>query len=73
MLVIQDYLTGYTWFTKVKPDRNAAMQALSKWIASFGGTEWIETYQGGQFKAEAMRKKGQDAHIKHGFMTENLP
>lgn len=74
LLVIKDDFSSFTWLWPTSSaSSEAAADALSTWIGSFGSVEWLISDQGSHFKSELLRTLTADTHTQHHFTTAYSP
>ena len=74
VLIVRDDLSSYTWlFPAEGATSEAAAEALTTWIASFGATEWLVSDQGSHFKNKLVRELAEELHSRHHFTTAYSP
>lgn len=74
VLIVRDDLSSYTWlFPTDSATSEAAAEALTTWIASFGSMNWLVSDQGSHFKNQLVRELIEEFHSRHPFTTAYSP
>lgn len=74
VLLLKDDLSSYCWlYPAAAPDAHTAATALAKWMAAFGGMDWLVTDRGSHFTAQVMASLTEDAKVRHHFTTPYCP
>ena len=74
LLIIRDDLSGYIWLWPADgPTSEVVSEALTMWIAVFGGFDWIVSDQGTHFKNRLIEQLTKEFRISHHFTTAYCP
>lgn len=74
VLVMRDDLSSFVWLWPTpSATGEAAADALSTWIATFGSIQWLVTDQGPHFTSSLISNLTRDLHVSHHFTTAYSP
>lgn len=70
VLLLKDDLTSYSWLMPFQnQDSEAAVSALSKWIAAFGKMDWLVSDRGPHFTASVIQQGTEEYRVQHHLST----
>lgn len=74
VLLIPDIHSGYVWlWPTVSTTSEEPVDALIRWIGSFGTMEWFVSDQGSHFKNQLVAQLTSELRVHHHFTTDYSP
>ena len=74
ILILRDDFSSYVWLWPcVAANAEAAADALSTWVGSFGSMKWIVSDQGSHFYNQLVQNLTRQFHCRHHFTTPYCP
>lgn len=74
ILLIKDDLSSFVWLWPThSATGDAAVDAITTWISTFGAMEWIVSDQGPHFNCELFKGVTSDLKVNHHFTTAYSP
>ena len=74
VLIIRDDLSSYVWlWPTASPTSDAAAEAITNWISTFGSFDWLVTDQGTHFTSTLIKELIEETRARHHFTTAYCP